>query len=97
MQEEGLKKFEDVFKDEQYRELMNEREFMVVSENYFFSSCLKTSSVFTFAMLAIEQAFVTMLTDGNTEENAREVLDNLKEHLSLALEYAKEAVKNGNI
>ena len=90
MKVDGVEKFADIFKNEQYNKLMTEEEFMVVSDKYFLSNNLSASEIMTLSILAIKHAYEKMFEDGIEEEKIDEVTKALEKLVGMSCDQAKE-------
>nr|DAM46255.1 MAG TPA: hypothetical protein [Caudoviricetes sp.] len=95
MKADGVEKFADIFKHEQYSKLMTEAEFMVVSDKYFLSNNLSASEIMTLSILAIENAYEKMFEDGIGEEKINEVTKALEKLVGMSRDQAKEVLDHG--
>ena len=90
MNVDGVEKFADIFENEQYSKLMNEGEFMVVSDKYFLSNNLNASEIMTLSILAVRHAYEKMFEDGIEEEKINEVTKALEKLVGMSRDQAKE-------
>ena len=90
MKIDGVEKFADMFKNEQYSKLMTEEEFIVVSDKYFFSNNLSASEIMTLSILAIKHAYTKMYEDSIEEEKINEVTKTLEKLIGMSRDQAKE-------
>ena len=90
MKVDGMEKFADIFKNEQYSKLMTEEEFMVVSDKFFLSNNLSVSEIMTLSILAVKHAYGQMYEDGIEEEKINEVTKALEKLVGMSRDQAKE-------